>query len=91
MVGDSESGVEAPGDRMTAAALVAGSLLCSFTTFVFAIPALSGTFLWVLSTLAAVGLAVLMLLRSGAHSWTRWAAWLLIALALGLALLVAFG
>ena len=92
MLSDSESVVvEAPGDRLTLAARAAGSLTCSFIAFVFAIPALSGTFLWVLSALAAVGLAVVMVLRSGARSWSRWAGCALIALALGLGLLVALG
>lgn len=86
-----ESAVDAPSDRAALAALGAGSLICSFVTFVFAIPALSGTFLWVLSALAGVGLAVVMVLRSGAGSWSRRAGCALIALALGLGLLIASG
>jgi hypothetical protein len=91
VLSDSESRVEAPGDRVTLAALAAGSLMCSFITFAFAIPALSGTFLWVLSTLASGSLAAVLVLRSGARSWSRRLGWALIALALGLGLLVAFG
>jgi hypothetical protein len=83
-----ESLVEAPGSRVALAALAAGSLICSLITFVFAIPALAGTFLWVLSALAGAGLAVILVLRSDARSWSRRAGWVLIALALGMALLV---
>lgn len=91
MSNESESDLQAPGTGVALAALAAGSLVCSLITLVFAIPALAWTFLWILSALAAIGLAAVMVLRSDARTWSRLLGWALIALGLGLGLLVASG
>lgn len=80
----------APGDRQALGALAAGSFICSLATVLFAQPTLSWMYIWLLSGLAAIGLAALLMVRSG-RSWGRWLGLGLLVLAFVLVLVTALG
>jgi hypothetical protein len=69
--------------------MATGSLICSLITVMLALPFAAWTYLWVLSGLAAVGLASLLMVRG--RSWARWFGAALIVVAVLACLLAAFG